>query len=979
MNTKDNILNSWILMEQLSEGDVNTKWKDPNAAKRFDPTRAETYGYYEYFRWLINNKFKNSLTDKNSNPGLIFYIDTFKFQQIIDIIVKKYHLTDLQDDISNNQIKFGFSIAFDKNLHFLEDKTFVTMSEYLLTKGKLINDPEKFNEFERQIKNDLKEIFDFQEQELNEADFECQFNEAFSRLVNQYRINKETGYRSIVKDIDTDDINLHSFFIDDLNLAKKEKSANLDRYLNGFNPDQRVNLDPVQNIKTFDQILQPKNYPMGHFLSKFPASLMQQVAINLALNDKNDIRTVNGPPGTGKTTLLKDVFAELLVRQAKEICNLDKKNVYSWKDSKIGQTKLPEQIANKNIIVASSNNGAVRNIVDELPQLPDKDDTFKDVDDELLNVHYFENIANNDSKKSKYWGLFSLEGGRKGNMDKIIHKLWQMFDYLNSEDFPSDPDAYDDFIKQYNFVKARKDQLQRYADALKQVQGWPEKVKKYEIRTPKNGEIVSSNLIQALQHVTENIDSHQAKLQQLDEAFTKKSGFLDHLFRRRPIAENYKLLEQIAQIESELEEENTEKSNIENKLNQLQNEAYACAKVSSNKVFQNTPIPNYQRDFSNRDVYDHFEEENYWYNLDDLREESKLFVLALRVRKQFLYENRMSLKKAISNWKDQDEKVKENQQKLTLYSWQWINFAIPIISTTFASFHRMFRNLPANSVANLFIDEAGQAVPQAVVGPLLCSQRVMAVGDPAQIKPVNTLDSKVISLIGDRIFKVSEKYVSGNASVQTIMDQASQYGYYKDKEHKNWIGIPLWVHRRCLNPMFNISNAISYDNKMVLPSNVKDKIGAGKWIDVSGVSKDKFVEEQAEVLNEKIEKITAPGSPFSADDIFVITPFKNVVQQLKKKLKDTKIKGKNIGTVHTFQGKENKIVFLVLGASFKERGAASWAVDEPNIINVAATRAKQQFYIIGDKKLYQSIGSETIQKTVKAIDNYNRKISLKDK
>lgn len=86
-----------------------------------------------------------------------------------------------------------------------------------------------------------------------------------------------------------------------------------------------MNLDPTQNTEIFKKILQPKNYPLGHFFSKFPASLMQQVAINLAINDKNDIHTVNGPPGTGKTTLLKDIFAELVVRQAKEICDLDKK------------------------------------------------------------------------------------------------------------------------------------------------------------------------------------------------------------------------------------------------------------------------------------------------------------------------------------------------------------------------------------------------------------------------------------------------------------------------------------------------------------------------------------------------------------------------------------------------------------------------------------------------------------------------------
>lgn len=998
MNTKENILNSWILIEQLSEGNVNTKHGDKNAARRFDPTKAVAHGYYEYFRWMINHKFKDSLTKKSANPGIIFYIDTFKFQQVINIIVKKYHLNNLQDEVNNRQTKFGFSIAFDKNLHLLQDQTFVTMSDYILNKRELINDPDKFKNFEKQIKDDLYELFDFQENSLGEKDFESKFNDTFDILVNRYQISKENCYWSIVKRIDSDEVNLHSFFIDDLNWAKRENSPHIDRYLNDLNSDQRINLDPTENIAVFDKILRPKNYPMGHFFSKFPASLMQQVAINLALNDKNDIRTVNGPPGTGKTTLLKDIFAELLVRQAKEICDLNKKNVYLPGDSKIGQTKLPDQIADKNIVVTSSNNGAVKNIVDELPQIPDKKDNFEEAVGELMDIHYFDDIANANLKKPKYWGLFSLEGGRKENMNNIINKIKQMIEYLQDADFKSDPDAYGDFIKQYNLVKSKRDQLQDYADSLSQLQKWPERVKEYQITTKPNGEIVSSKLTSALQGITNEISYKQKKYQEIYSSITV-IRLRDRLFNREKIIENERKNERLSQLKHELEEKNLKKHELENKIAKLQEESYRYVQLLNAEKPKKGTVPNYQRDFSNRDVYDHFEEETYWYDSDDLREESKLFVLALRVRKQFLYENSKSLKMAVFNWDNQDKKIKENQQELTLASWQWINFAIPIISTTFASFHRMFKNLPANSVANLFIDEAGQAGPQAVVGPLLRSKKVMAVGDPAQIKPVNTLDSKVISLIGDRIFKVSEKYVSGDASVQTIMDQASQYGYYKDKEHENWIGIPLWVHRRCLNPMFNISNAISYNNKMVLPSNVKEKeangdnsekkqgkIGAGNWINVAGVSKDKFVEKQAEELKNSIQKIVkGAANPFTMDDIFVITPFKNVAYQLSKELKDigfTKYedgKPSNVGTVHTFQGKENKVVFLVLGASDKEKGAASWAVSEPNIINVAATRAKTWFFIIGDKKLYQSIGSETISKTMTAIDNYNRKIDSKSK
>ena len=59
-------------------------------------------------------------------------------------------------------------------------------------------------------------------------------------------------------------------------------------------------------------------------------------------------------------------------------------------------------------------------------------------------------------------------------MNNIINKIKQMIEYLQDADFKSDPDAYGDFIKQYNLVKSKRDQLQDYADSLSQLQKWPE-------------------------------------------------------------------------------------------------------------------------------------------------------------------------------------------------------------------------------------------------------------------------------------------------------------------------------------------------------------------------------------------------------------------------------------------------------------------------------------------------------------------------
>ncbi len=41
------------------------------------------------------------------------------------------------------------------------------------------------------------------------------------------------------------------------------------------------------------------------------------------------------------------------------------------------------------------------------------------------------------------------------------------------------------------------------------------------------------------------------------------------------------------------------------------------------------------------------------------------------------------------------------------------------------------------------------------------------------------------------------------------------------------------------------------------------------------------------------------------------------------------------------------------------------------MMNVAATRAKEEFYVIGDKKLYASLGSEVANKTISIIEDYN--------
>lgn len=84
--------------------------------------------------------------------------------------------------------------------------------------------------------------------------------------------------------------------------------------------------------------------------------------------------------------------------------------------------------------------------------------------------------------------------------------------------------------------------------------------------------------------------------------------------------------------------------------------------------------------------------------------------------------------------------------------------------------------------------------------------------------------------------------------------------------------------------------------------------------------------------------------------MFVITPFRDIVVELRK-LADQRLPPgarKQVGTVHTTQGKEADIVILVLGTAADQDGSREWASKTPNLLNVAVTRARRRLVVIGD-------------------------------
>lgn len=1038
MIKKEKILESWIMVEHLSEGSINLKDKTI-----FNLNDLQGQDFYSLFQ----HEIKKQKWNQRQKGGVVVYFDIFKFQEVVDILRTQYKLKPTDEDIRYGD-KFSYALYFDKNLNFLPGMTFFTESAYIRY-YKEIPDEKKFREFEENFKDQFSQDFDGT---LGNPE---KFNATMQKAFLKYGVDVTSCRIQIVRNIETEAINLHSFFIDDLEKAKKINTVNLNAYLYG-KKEERINLDSKKDSinfhpHMFEQILQPKNYPLGRFPSNtmYSLSLLQQVAVNLSIGfDNNQIRSVNGPPGTGKTTLLKDIFAQLIVQQAYDIAKLSdhfikgtEETIY-FNHTSIG--KIPEYITENSIVVASSNNGAVQNIVNELPLNKVID---KVLITELKEADYFYEISNaevsaewtedeNGKKrkklvkeavpgKEKFWGVFSLEGGKAENMSNIIMNMEHIQKYLEEEYMP-DQDIYKQFLQYYEEVEMIRTKMQEFADNMQAYQECTQKLEQVRSRYQKEAGMKENELrteCQKLEKIREECSQRQEQLQdRLKEVQNRGESIREYIasmtqclqvhkeqrpgfFTGRKKKEEYRIrLNEIIDKLIKLSDEDTECSKQEKEINnsvllwqtklrqsiekqaELQQEFVSWEKAEAREIsnleksvheYENILSDNKTEPLNMNQEYKALQLSNPWFDESYRIAQSRLFIMALRVRKQFLYENRKNIAAARIIW-GQQNKYWERKPVIEA-AWNWINMTIPVISSTFASFSRMCRNLGAETLGHLFIDEAGQALPQAAVGAIFRSRHVMAVGDPLQIKPVLTLDSSTLAMLGGH-FGVTEKYLSASASVQTLVDVASQYGFYRkqDKPKDSWVGIPLWVHRRCQYPMFTISNVISYNGLMVQGM---EKYGKTEWFDVDGTANNKYVEEQGEFLLQKLRKMSEKNPKIlnkkEKDVVYVITPFSNVAYQLSQQLRkinftryDENGKPTNVGTVHTFQGKEAPIVFFVLGADQQSSGAVQWAMGEANIMNVAATRAKEEFYIIGDKKLYLKFGYDVVRDTVRIIEQY---------
>lgn len=974
------VLNAWRFIETVSLKDTKGK---------------RTLKYYEEEYNKKTEEEKNKL--KNIKYNYIVYLGIFCEGRFLEYFRE---LKSTEKNVINfsESSKFSISITLDTEKKIKQDTIFIPDSTALLYNRMEI---ENIEITKREIKALIKDELKLYKDKIITDDIlekiNCEIKALLLKEIHTDEKNKffEIGYSVYkIKEEDIDN-NFNSFYINDLDEIIKngynDKLVKL--FIQGYNKDERVTID--ENREEISKTVAPKNIPVGKWPSpiKFQLSLMQSVAVDTIVNkmakeDELKISSVNGPPGTGKTTLLKDIFANIIIERAKAMTNLEKPEYlfrgYFGKKEINGENlyfnRLNKNIKGFEIVVASSNNGAVENISKELPQLKqisrESDKNFNEIENNYEKL-YREKTEELDLYKEiskeiiggESWGIFSVALGRGNNINKFLDIIFDKEKDLFSmmKDYSQNcsekwSDLKEEFNKKLLEIEKIKKELQWIAEHFEDLKETEAKekniIKKVEIKEKeilfKKKDIVEIN--------NKLLESEEPGI--LSKIFSnKKYREYNNLKEKKEnlIREEEILNSELRDIKKELENVEIEKARLEEKLNKYGN----IVKSDDN--------------YWKKENYENRQQKTPWLvdKLEGLRGE--LFVLALKIHKYICAKNSDKLKNQfllIKNRKALNTDISD-EKKALIEAWQSVHLVFPVISTTFASFSSMYRGLYEKMIGYLVIDEAGQASPQQAMGGIYRSEHVICVGDPLQIEPVVTIDKVLLSDVAKKYnIKNEEIYFGESASVQGLADLANKYGCYKDEENKKWIGIPLWVHRRCLDPMFGMANEMAYNNKMVLADK---KIGKSEWISVKGNVKGRqYVEEQGQKLLEKIKehwKNFEKESP----SVYIITPFTEVKAEIKKLLKKELLKDEEIkevlkrkinkedekeirniienwielsvGTVHTFQGKEANIVYFVCGGDESTEGAINWSCSKPNLLNVAVTRAKKEFYIIGDKDL----------------------------
>lgn len=258
----------------------------------------------------------------------------------------------------------------------------------------------------------------------------------------------------------------------------------------------------------------------------------------------------------------------------------------------------------------------------------------------------------------------------------------------------------------------------------------------------------------------------------------------------------------------------------------------------------------------------------------------------------------------------------------------------------------------------VIFDEASQCDIASALPLLFRAKRAVVIGDPKQLNHVTTLSSKNDQMLMKRYGLLTEN-PEWSFSINSLFDLAQ--GKVQTEDIVN-----LRDHHRSHKDIIDFSNTYFYGGNLRVATKydrlVKPlgKMGV-RWQETHGTTASRpkggswINEKEAAVVVRYLDGLVSRGYTGS---IGVVAPFRaqaNRIHELvsAEPMLEQKLSSMNfaVDTIHRFQGDERDlIIFSPTVANGALEGAQSFMRNGANLFNVALTRARSQFIVIGDMK-----------------------------
>jgi len=707
--------------------------------------------------------------------------------------------------------------------------------------------------------------------------------------------------------------------------------------------------DPQPELANINNTLEQMKMHMGQMNGSYPLSKSQRESMNhFTVSGNGDVLAVNGPPGTGKTTLLQSIVANMVVERA-----------IQKKDAPI-------------IIATSTNNQAVLNIIESFA------DTSKEKHPKNLDKHWitekssFATYLPSESKRK-----VAIEKGYQHTDIKMGHTISQLEKVENIDRAKSDMLQ---FCSTFFGYKIRD--LQQCADKLHALLCDVDKKRKQMLelveKIPFEVRIYPNNCLQNIR----DMEKEMQCCRQRELEYKNRLAEWKNFWRKQLIYRFFKFIPKIKErLRLAMSYFRTVDEQLPDSFFQLVDvEKYYNAKLNENrKSYQGYEVAKSLLEIA-------YSFEDIEINVFESHEETvplsvealnSLFDTNIRY-----FEFWLSVHYYECRWLSGEHKLEDKDLFKTTFpalkdKYKRLCMLTPCLVMTFfmlpKNFHTHSGKYLYDFIDLLIVDEAGQVSPEIGVASFLLAKKALVVGDIHQIEPVwevsRELDIALAvdrDVISPRSFNLLEKsgLNTSESSLMRIASNACKYSKFGSK------GLFLSEHRRCYDELISYCNELIYDGHLspLRGKSIEDKtypfagMNALEHIQISTAKSEKrgasrFSPLEAEKISGWIEDNFADikkayPKENSSKLIGVITPFKAQSEYIKRTLPERYCKDISVGTVHTFQGGERRIILFstVYGA---EDGSA-FLDYKPNLMNVAMSRAKDRFIIVGDIRCLSS-------------------------